>query len=431
MKKTIIFLPIISFLVSTILTFNSVDASKLSSYSDTISHKSNSVAAYITQIETHLNTYQREDAYQEALKAYQAFTEKTPPIEKLEVLTYLVELEYYYWIEDAFSQHTIELYTLAIDKNNDQYLLVAINYLSRMKHLNYDNESSYELLQSMLTFEYEDMNNSTLINYHLGMSMLYSDLSEFEKAFNSLDKAFTLINENKSLNVIGQPIAFLLFDYQAYYYFLQGDYIQAIDTLITSLDLIDSDDIETMFIAKYMLAKYYIYQGDYEPANAIYGDLVNLYAKTGPLFKNKFPKEDMLSLEANIAYLSENYKYAAYLYQKLYRHGPEMEEIERAVTARENLVNFHDSLLEDKLTLYEQLEASQRENIKIRTKTIIIISIFGLFIIAALIIIVLQKRRLHLLSTTDHLTKLDNRHKIMETFDKIKPGQILHRLIGS
>ncbi len=381
------------------------------------------MANYISEIEAKLSTFDREAAYDIALTAYDSWTDRTPSIDKLKILNYLVELEYYYWIPDAHTQHTIEMYDLAKEEAYDDYLFKAIYNLSLIKYMDYDNQGSYDLLQDMVTYGYEDDSQVTLINYHLGMSMLHSDVSEFDKALNSIQEALLLIDETNASDLLGVPRAFELYDYQAYYYFLQDDYIQAIESLETSLELIDPDDYETLFSVKYMLADYHIYNDDYIEADKLFRNLRQLYSFTGPLFKAYYTEENLSSLEANIAYFSGDFEHAADLYADLYMQKPDMEEMDTALTAKENLVNFEESLFEDKLTVYQQLDASQEANIRILTRAIIIISILGAIAVIALLALLWQRRRLHLLSITDHLTKLNNRHKIMDTFDRIKPGE--------
>jgi len=304
-----------------------------------------------------------------------------------------------------------------------EYIIQSVYHLSIITYHDYDHEGSFNYLQDILTYGYSDSLDTNLINYHFGISKLHSDVYEMDEAMSALNKAIDLVREENSTSSIRTSRLFELYDYQAYYYYLLDDYKQAIASLKKGMTYINPLDVESVFMAKFMITDYYLYNGDTDLAITVYDEVKGLYPLTSELFKNYYTQNDMDFKEADIAYTNEDYQKAADLFQTLYSSKPDFDAMDEALTTKSNIIDFKDRMITEQITIYEELDQVRSGNIQLLKRTVFAISTLTCIAILALVTVLLQRRKLHTLSITDHLTKLNNRYKIMDHFEKIKPGE--------
>lgn len=374
-------------------------------------------------VEEALDIFDREKAYEEALALYESFDAQTPATVLMKALSYLVELEYYFWIQDLHSQHTTELFDLANAYSNDEYLMQSIYHLSIITYYDYDNQGSLEYLEDLITYGYNDSSRVATINYHFGRAKLHGDINEIDEAIASLNKAIPLINDTNQVSLLNRPRIFDIYYYQAYYYFLNDDYDQSINLLELALSSVDPRDIETIFEAKYDLVDYYLFNNDTDMALQEYKEISGIYPNTSELFKTYYTQRSMDYKEADIAYNTGDYQRSSEIYYDLLTEKPDYDAMEEALTTKENLLDFEDRIITQQLNIYEELDRVRGRNIQLLQRAVTATSILALIAVFALIVVLLQRRKLHHLSITDHLTKLNNRHRIMSHFENFKPGE--------
>lgn len=380
-------------------------------------------------IDNLLMRYQYDAAYE----GIQAFT-KTYQLDKssdlyLKVLAQRVALEYHYWLYDELLAHANELYALAEAPRHWRYRIDALEVFAYYDYYNYENYKAIVKYNDMQRYASQINADYVLPQYYYGLALLAIDEQKYDEAIGLVDQAMALKDKAYVKSHIYAPASTYGLKLKGEIERYKKEYKAAADWMQLAYDSVSDTDIERKASIGLTLAQYYLEADNLEGAEAVFKMALAHYKLSGSLFKEQVKEDALKRLEAQIAYKNGDYKTSADLFSELAAWQSNPESVDKTIAANEAASNFELAQIDKQMSLMDQLQVEQRERIALQQRNLVLaylgIAVLILAIIGAVFAIRLQvKQRLKFfeLSITDQLTKLFNRSKIIDEYERLNTG---------